>query len=244
MNRLVLITGASRGIGAAMAKTFAAMGDRVAINFCHSASAAQELQESIRQQGGKAVLAPFDVSDAAKVSAAIAALQEEQGPVEVLIHNAGISQQKQFQDLTDADWRRMMGVHLDGAFYTARAVLPAMIAQKCGEILFVSSMWGISGGSCEVHYSAAKAGLIGLTKALAKEVGLSGIRVNCLAPGVIQTAMNAMHSPETLRCLAEETPLGKLGTPQDVANAAWFLTSPQAGFITGQTLSVDGGIIL
>ena len=105
-------------------------------------------------------------------------------------------------------------------------------------------MWGISGGSCEVHYSAAKAGLIGLTKALAKEVGLSGIRVNCLAPGVIQTAMNAMHSPETLRGLAEETPLGKLGTPQDVANAAWFLTSPQAGFITGQTLSVDGGIIL
>lgn len=243
-SRVVWITGSSRGIGAAMARKFAANGDVVIISYCHSEKDALLLQEEIRKQGGQAYVVKVDVSNHEEVSRAFCTIERMAGSVDVLIHNAGISQQKMFQDLTDEDWRQMMGVHLDGAFYTIREVLPSMISQKYGQILLISSMWGVSGGSCEVHYSAAKAALIGLTKALAKEVGLSGVRVNCLAPGVIQTDMNRMHSPETMAQLAEETPLGHLGVPMDVAEAAWFLTSDQAGFITGQTLSVDGGIVL
>jgi len=244
MDRVVLVTGASRGIGAAIAEKFARMGDRVVINYHQSETAAAKLLSKIEAFGGIAMLAKANVSNPDDVCRLFCETEEKWGSVDVLIHNAGISQQKLFQDISNEDWNRMIGIHLNGAFYTARRALPEMISRKYGQILFISSMWGISGGSCEVHYSAAKAGMIGLTKALAKEVGLSGIRVNCIAPGVIQTEMNAHHSAETLRILAEETPLGKLGSVEDVANTAWFLASEDASFITGQTISVDGGIIL
>ena len=157
---------------------------------------------------------------------------------------AGIAQVKLFTDTTDEDWRRMMAVDLDGAFYTCRAVLPGMIHRKYGRILLVSSMWGQTGGSCEVHYSAAKAGLIGLTKALAKEEGPSGITVNCVAPGVIDTDMMASFTAEDKAALAEETPVGRLGTAEEVAKLLLYLAGEDAGYITGQVFGVNGGLVI
>ena len=156
----------------------------------------------------------------------------------------GIAQQKLFGDLTDEDWRRMFAVNVDGMFYTIRAALPHFIHRKAGKILTLSSMWGQVGGSCEVAYSAAKAAVIGLTKALAKEVGPSGITVNCVSPGVIDTEMNAHLSRAELDALGEETPLGRIGTPEEAARAICFLASEQASFITGQVLLADGGMVV
>ena len=171
-------------------------------------------------------------------------LQQCGGQVDVLINNAGVAQQKLFQDISDDDWRKMTGVNLDGVFYLTRALLPAMIRRQKGRIINISSMWGVVGASCEVHYSAAKAAVIGMTKALAKEVGPSGITVNCIAPGVIKTPMLDSFSEEDLQNLADETPVGRLGTGGDVANLALFLADDKADFITGQTVSVDGGFSL
>ena len=158
--------------------------------------------------------------------------------------NAGIAQQKLFTDLTDEDWRAMMANDLDSVFYACRAVLPGMIRRKYGRILCVSSMWGQVGGSCEVHYSAAKAGVIGLCRALAKEEGLSGITVNCVAPGVIDTDMMAGFSAEDKDALADETPVGRLGTPAEIARTLVFLASPRAGYITGQVIGQNGGLVI
>lgn len=170
-------------------------------------------------------------------------IRSQLGEVDVLINNAGVSNQKLFTDITDDDWRETLGVSLDGAFYCSREALPHMIRQKSGVIINISSMWGEVGASCEVHYSAAKAGIIGLTKALAKEVAPSGIRVNCIAPGVIMTDMMKSFDEETIEELRLETPLERLGTPDDIAEAAMFLASERASFITGQVLSVNGGFV-
>ena len=194
-----------------------------------------------RDKGCDARLLRADVSDSAQVDALCAQALSAFRHVDVLINNAAIAQQALLTDLSDQDWRRMMAVNLDAAFYCCRALLPGMISRRCGSILNVSSMWGQVGASCEVSYSAAKAGLIGFTKALAKEVAPSGVRVNCLCPGVIDTDMNAALSEETRRELAEETPLGRLGTPEEVARAALFLCGESASFITGQVLGVNGG---
>lgn len=238
-----LITGGSRGIGAAIAAALARAGYAVAINYNHSAEAAEALAASLRAEGRAALPVQADVSDPAQVAAMFAAVERQLGAVSVLVNNAGIAQQKLFTDLSDADWRRMMGVHLDGAFYCCRAALPAMIRARYGRILNIASMWGQVGGSCEVHYSAAKAGLIGLTKALAKEEGPSGITVNCIAPGVVDTDMMASFSDEDRAALADETPVCRLGNADEVAAAAAFLCSPAAGFITGQVLGVNGGLV-
>ena len=238
-----LITGGSRGIGAAIAAALARAGYAVAINYNHSAEAAEALAASLRAEGRAALPVQADVSDPAQVAAMFAAVENQLGAVSVLVNNAGIAQQKLFTDLSDADWRRMMGVHLDGAFYCCRAALPAMIRARYGRILNIASMWGQVGGSCEVHYSAAKAGLIGLTKALAKEEGPSGITVNCIAPGVVDTDMMASFSAEDRAALADETPVCRLGNADEVAAAAVFLCSPAAGFITGQVLGVNGGLV-
>ncbi|HIX14075.1 MAG TPA: 3-oxoacyl-ACP reductase FabG [Candidatus Anaerofilum faecale] len=238
-----LITGGSRGIGAAIAAALARAGYAVAINYNHSAEAAEALAASLRAEGRAALPVQADVSDPAQVAAMFAAVERQLGAVSVLVNNAGIAQQKLFTDLSDADWRRMMGVHLDGAFYCCRAALPAMIRARYGRILNIASMWGQVGGSCEVHYSAAKAGLIGLTKALAKEEGPSGITVNCIAPGVVDTDMMASFSAEDRAALADETPVCRLGNADEVAAAAVFLCSPAAGFITGQVLGVNGGLV-
>ena len=166
------------------------------------------------------------------------------GTLDVLVCNAGIARQELFTDITEAGWREMLGVNLDGVFYCCQAVLPHMIHRKQGKLITLSSMWGQVGASCEVAYSAAKAGVIGLTKALAKEVGPSGITVNCVAPGLIETEMNRNLSPETKAALAEDTPLERLGTPEDVARAIWFLASPAGDFFTGQVLAPNGGWVI
>ena len=162
----------------------------------------------------------------------------------MLINNAGIAESALFTDVTDEMWKRMLDTNLSGAFYASRAVLPNMISKKRGVILNVSSMWGQVGASCEVHYSAAKAGLIGMTKALAKEVGPSGIRVNCVSPGVIDTDMNANLSDSDIEALKNETPLERIGNATDIAEALLFLASDKASFITGQDIGVNGGLII
>ena len=237
--KTVLITGGSRGIGAAAARRFAAAGYRVAINYHHSEAAALALAEEL---GGIALRA--DVSDPVQVQDMVDNVLDKFCQLDILICNAGISQQKLFGDLTDADWRRMFAVNVDGTFHVIRAALPHMIHRKAGRIVTVSSMWGQVGGSCEVAYSASKAAIIGLTRALAKELGPSGITVNCVAPGVIDTEMNAALTPEDLDVLREETPLGMLGSPEDVAESLFFLSSDAARFITGQVLAPNGGLVI
>lgn len=237
----VLVTGGSRGIGASCVKKFAARGDRVAFLY-HTASA--EIVEKLERETG-AVGFCADVGDADAVREAVQTVADHfAGRIDVLVNNAGIAQIKLFTDLTDADWRRMIATNLDGAFYVSREVSRLMIRAQYGRIVNVGSMWGKCGASCEVHYSAAKAGLRGLTMALAKELGPSRITVNCVEPGVIETEMNAALDEETKQALCDETPLCRLGAPEEVADAILFLASDQAGFITGQTLGVDGGFAI
>lgn len=242
--KTVLITGASRGIGAATARLFAQKGWAVAVNYRNSREAAEELVSEIRKNGGTALAIPADVGDPEQVEALFRTAERELGQIEALVNNAGIAQQKLFTDLTDEDWDELFRVDVKGVFLCCRRALPAMIRRHRGVIVNISSMWGQVGASCEVHYSAAKAAVIGLTRALAKEVGPSGIRVNCIAPGVIQTEMNGNLTPETLEALKKETPLELLGDPADVAKAAWFLTSEDSAFITGQVLGVNGGMVI
>lgn len=242
--RNVLITGASRGIGAAAARLFAQKGWGVGIG-CHTArDRAQELAQQLRQLGVPVQVYPCDVARQEEVQAMMAAFLRDFGTLDVLVCNAGIARQELFTDITQASWREMLGVNLDGVFYCCQAALPGMIHRKQGKIITLSSMWGQVGGSCEVAYSAAKAGVIGLTKALAQEVGPSGITVNCVAPGVIETEMNSQLSPQTKAELAEETPLQRLGTPEDVAQTIWFLASPAGDFFTGQVLAPNGGWVI
>ena len=241
MSQTVLITGASRGIGAETARRFAAGGYQVAVNYFQSKDAAFALCDEI---GNGAFPVCGDVSDPAQVSAMADTVLERFGHLDVLVCNAGIAQQKLFTDITPEEWQRMLDVNLSGAFHLCQLALPGMIRRKAGRILTVSSMWGQTGGSCEVHYSAAKAGLIGLTKALAKEEGPSGITVNCVAPGVIETDMMAAFTAEDKAALAEETPVGRLGTPEEVAKLLVFLAGEDAGYITGQVFGVNGGLVI
>ena len=231
-----LITGGSRGIGASVVRAFAGAGYRVAFFYRSSEQAAQTLAA---ETGAYAIRC--DVSDSAAVQTACAQVSRLLGHIDVLVNNAGIAQQKLFTDITDDDWATMLSVNLSSVFYVCRAVLPDMISRRYGRIINVGSIWGQVGASCEVHYSAAKAGLIGLTKGLAKEVGLSGVTVNCICPGVIETDMLSSFTQEDLSALADETPVGRLGTPGDVARSILWLASSESGFITGQIIGVNGG---
>lgn len=246
MAQNVFITGGSRGIGAAAVLAFAQNGDNVAFVWHSSRKAAEEVLRTAARLApeGRFLALRADVSDSAAVTAAVRDAEEALGRLDVLVCNAGIAQQKLFTDLTDEDWRRMMATDLDSVFYACRAVLPGMIRRKYGRILCVSSMWGQVGGSCEAHYSAAKAGVIGLCRALAKEEGPSGITVNCVAPGVIDTDMMASFSEDDRAALAEETPVGRLGTPEEIARTLVFLASPEAGYITGQVIGQNGGLVI
>ena len=238
--RCVLISGGDRGIGAAAARAFYAAGYRVAVRYHSNADAA-----AAREKQLPGVLAvQCDVASRASCELAFRTVEQALGRVDVLVSNAGIAQQKLFTDITPEEWQRMLDVNLSGAFHLCQLALPGMIRRKAGRILTVSSMWGQTGGSCEVHYSAAKAGLIGLTKALAKEEGPSGITVNCVAPGVIDTDMMAAFTAEDKAALAEETPVGRLGTAEEVAKLLVFLAGEDAGYITGQVFGVNGGLVI
>lgn len=238
--RTVLISGGDRGIGAATAKAFYEAGYRVAVFYHKNAEAAAALEKALPG----CTIVQCDVASRASCELAFHAVEQALGRVDVLVSNAGIAQQKLFTDITPEEWQHMLDVNLTGAFNLCQLVLPGMIRRKAGRILTVSSMWGQTGGSCEVHYSAAKAGIIGLTKALAKELGPSHITVNCVAPGVIDTEMNGGLDSEALAALAEETPLGRIGTAEEVAESVWFLAGGGAPFLTGQVIQPNGGIVI
>ena len=204
---------------------------------------AKRLKRPLRERGTDAVAYLCDVSDAGQVRRVSDEITQRFGRIDVLVNNAGIAQIKLFTDTDENDWNRIMGVNAGGIYNMCRAIVPQMISRKNGRIINMSSMWGISGASCEVIYSASKAAVIGFTKALAKELGPSGITVNCIAPGVIDTEMNAELDDETRKELTDEIPLERFGSPEDVAGAVLFLASDQASYITGQVLGVDGGIL-
>ena len=236
MAQTVLITGGSRGIGAACVRTFAENGWNTAFTYSKSREAADRLAG---ETGALALLA--DQQDTAAVELAVAEGKARFGTIDAVVCNAGIAEQKLFQNITDADWMRMLDVNLMGTVRTIRAVLPEMLHNHKGSIVTVSSMWGECGASCESHYSASKAAIIGLSKSLAQELGPSNIRVNCIAPGVIDTDMNAMHSADTMQELANQTPLGRVGAAAEVADSILYLCSDKSSFITGQVLGVTGG---
>ena len=238
--RCVLISGGDRGIGAAAAQAFYAAGYRVAVLYHQNAEAAARLEKALPG----CTVVQCDVASRASCELAFHTVEQALGHVDVLVCNAGIAQQKLFTDITPEEWQRMLDVNLSGAFHLCQLALPGMIHRKAGRILTVSSMWGQTGGSCEVHYSAAKAGLIGLTKALAKEEGPSGVTVNCVAPGVIDTDMMAAFTAEDKAALAEETPVGRLGSAAEVAALLVYLAGENAGYITGQVFGVNGGLVI
>ncbi len=241
--KTAVITGASGGIGSAIAAKLASDGYNTILNYNKSQSKAEKLCEHLVSQGFNAVTFKADVSQSEEADALIAFAAKEFGSADILVNNAGIAQQKLFTDITDEDYDRMFNSNVRSVFNCCRAALPYMIHNKWGRIVNISSMWGVCGASCEVHYSASKAAVIGLTKALAREVGPSGITVNCIAPGLIDTPMNAALDKETIKSLCEETPAGRIGTPDDIASAVSFFVSDGASFTTGQVLTVDGGFI-
>ena len=243
MKKTAFVTGGSRGIGRAIVRRLSEEGYAVGINYLQSSGQASDLEAGLTALGCSALAVQGDVADREAITAAIRRVEEAFGPVTLLVNNAGIARQHQFQDITEEVWRRFFAVNLDGAFHTIQAVLPHMLHEKNGCIVNISSIWGERGASCETVYSATKSAIAGLTKSLAMELAPSRIRVNCVAPGVIRTDMTETLGEETLRDLAEQTPLGRLGTPEDIAAAVAFFASEDASFITGQVLTADGGFI-
>lgn len=242
--KTALVTGSSRGIGRAVARELAHQGWAVGINYLHREDKAQELVEELTAAGCQAAVFQADVADGAAVASMVKELGETFSPAELVVNNAGVAGQSLFQDISDEMWNRYLAVNLGGARNTIKAALPHMISEKRGCIVNISSIWGQRGASCEVAYACTKAGIIALTRSLAMELAPSGIRVNCVAPGVINTDMVQVLGQETLDELAKETPLGRLGTPEDIAYAVSFFASERAGFITGQVLTADGGFIV
>ncbi len=251
--KTMLVTGSSRGIGAEIARTAYLSGEyNVIINYNKSGARATMLRKELEEKSsqtknkeyGKVICVGADVSKEEDVSALFDTAELHFGKVDVLVNNAAISSYSLFQDLTLNEWHKTMSVNLDSVFLCTKRALPNMINEKYGRIINISSIWGICGSSCEVHYSTSKAAIIGLTKALAKEVGPSGITVNCVAPGVIDTEMNRALSKDDLDALCEETPLGCIGKCEDIARTVMFLAGDGGNFITGQVISPNGGIVI
>lgn len=238
--KTVLITGGSRGIGKAMVELFSKNGYAVAFTYKNSENEAKSLAEL---SGAVAIRA--DSSDEQAVIAAVLESERRLGRIDCLINNAGVSSFSLFTDVSLVEWNEIMAVNLTGAFLYSRAVIPGMIRRGSGRIVNISSMWGLVGSSCEVAYSTSKAALIGMTRALAKELGPSGINVNAIAPGLIDTDMNRKSlSDEDIAVIVEDTPVGRIGLPLDVAEAALFLCSDSASFITGDVMNVSGGLVI
>ncbi len=242
MSKTVIITGASGGIGSATAILFAEKGWNVVMNYYRSAESAKILAASLSSCGYSVMPYYADIKNRSSVERMIYDAENKFGKIDVLVNNAGIAQQKLFTDITDDDFDNMLSVNLKGSFLCAQAVLPGMIHNKSGKIINISSIWGLSGASCEVHYSASKAAVIGFTKALAKEVAPSGIQVNCVAPGLINTRMNNNISTDDLADFVDNIPLGRMGEPNDVAQVIYFLATEGSDYITGQVISPDGGL--
>lgn len=241
--KTALVTGGAKGIGSAICRTLAKDGYKIAINYNSSQNEAVDLKNELSAITEVEIF-KADVSDSKQVREMFSEIEKVFGGVDVLVNNAGIAGQMLFTDITDEMWQKMINVNLSGAFYCCREALKFMINKKSGRIINIASMWGETGASMEVHYSASKAGLIGLTKALAKEVGLSGVTVNAVSPGVIMTDMMKSFSEADIAVLKDETPLNSLGTAENVADAVSFLASEKADFITGQVISVNGGFVI
>ena len=232
MAKTALVTGASRGIGQAIARMLADRGYTVAGGY----------RETEPKAYPGITFFSADIATAEGAKALVDAALQTLGHIDLLVNNAGIAQNKLFTDITDKDWEKMISTNLSSVFYMCRSVLPDMISRKSGKIINIASMWGEVGGSCEVHYSAAKAGVIGLTRALAKEVSPSGIRVNAVSPGAIMTDMMAEYSDEDMKEITNGIPLERIGTPEDVANAVLYLAESE--YITGEVLRVNGGMVI
>lgn len=242
MRRVALITGGSRGIGAACARAFAEDGWATVLLYRERVDAAERLVRELRECGLDAACFPCDVTSTEQVNSTVADILRTYHHIDALVNNAGVSAIGLLTDMTDAEWDAVFDVNVKGVFRLCRAVLPGMIARRTGSVVNVASMWGEVGASCEAAYSASKAAVIGLTKALAKEVGPSGVRVNCVSPGLIDTEMNAELDEAALRALTDETPLGRVGAPEDVAKTVLWLAGDAAEFVTGQVLGVSGGL--
>lgn len=242
MKKVAIVTGSSRGIGAAIARRLSAAGYAVCINYIEQQAKAEALVKELRENGGTAIAYRADVADRAQVDAMVQHTREELGRISLVVSNAGIAGQIQFQDITQEQWHRMLDVNLGGCFNIIQAALPDMLSSHEGCIVTVSSIWGNHGASCEVAYSASKHGIIGLTRSLAMELAPTGIRVNCVAPGVINTDMVQVLGQETLGMLADEIPLRRLGMPDEIAETVLHLAG--ATYTTGQVFSVDGGFIV
>lgn len=239
MERIAIVTGGTRGIGRAIVYEFCKKGIKVVLNYRASDEKAKEIKEELKD---KVEIFKGDVSKREDVKKLINFTLEKFGTIDILVNNAGISQEKMFIDLTDEDWNNMINTNLTSVFYTIQETLPTMIHNKSGCIINISSIYGLTGGSCEVHYSAAKAGIDGITKGLAKEIGPSNIRVNSIAPGAIDTDMNKDVTEDEWKQIEEETPLNKRGKPEDIAKCAGWLVDDE--FTTGQVISPNGGLVI
>lgn len=244
MNETALITGSSRGIGRAAAILFAERGYRVVINYFQSEEAALSLSRQLNEKGCRTLALHCDVSDRDQVRRMVEEAEKAFGPIDILVNNAGIAEMKLFTDITPEYWERIFAVNVNGIFHCCQAVVPSMVSRKSGRIINISSIWGMVGASCETHYSATKGAILAFTKALAKELGPSGIRVNAIAPGAVYTDMIAGLDPQILEQVKAETPLGVIGSPEEIAETIFFAASQNAALFTGQVLSPNGGLVI